>query len=39
VVVDRGSLRLEGVGFTFAPQIGDLQLNGPVTTRTTGEHR
>jgi hypothetical protein len=39
VVVYRGNLRLEGVGFTFEPQLGDLQLGGPVKTESTGAHR
>lgn len=39
VVVERGNLTLQGVGFTFEPQIGDLQLGGPVTTRSRAEGR
>ncbi len=39
VVVERGNLVLHGVGFTFEPQVGDLQLGGPVTTETTGARR
>lgn len=39
VVVERGDLRLEGVGFTFDPQVGDLEVGGPVTTRSSGEAR
>lgn len=39
VVVERGNLVLHGVGFTFEPQVGDLQLGGPVTTESTGAHR
>jgi lipopolysaccharide export system protein LptC len=39
VTVDRGSTRLEGVGFTFDPQAGELALGGPVTTRSEGEKR
>ncbi len=39
VVVYRGNLRLEGVGFTFAPQLGDLQLGGPVRTESAGASR
>ena len=36
VVVERGPLRLSGVGFTFDPETGELLLNGPVTTRVPG---
>lgn len=36
VVVERGPLRLSGVGFSFDPQTGELQLNGPVTTQAPG---
>ncbi len=39
VVVERGNLTLQGVGFTFEPQLGDLQLGGPVTTRSRAEGR
>ncbi len=39
VVVTRGSLRFEGVGFTFEPQLGDLQLGGPVRTESAGAPR
>ena len=39
VVVERGSLRLEGVGFRFDPDQGELQLEGPVTTRSHEERR
>lgn len=39
VVVERGNLVLHGVGFTFEPQVGDLQLGGPVTTEAAGAHR
>ncbi len=39
VTVERGSLVLHGVGFTFDPQLGELQLGGPVSTETTGAHR
>jgi len=33
VTVVRGGARLEGVGFTFDPRTGDLQVGGPVETR------
>jgi hypothetical protein len=36
VVVERGALRLSGVGFAFDPRTGELQLGGPVTTRSPG---
>jgi hypothetical protein len=39
VVVERGNLRLDGIGFTFDPQSGDLQLGGPVRTESTGAPR
>jgi hypothetical protein len=39
VVIERGNLRLNGIGFTFDPQTGELQLGGPVTTRSTGARR
>lgn len=39
VVVERGNLRLQGKGFTYEPQVGDLELGAPVTTRSTGEGR
>jgi len=39
VTVERGDLRLEGVGFTFDPLAGDLQLGGPVRTRSAGAPR
>ncbi len=39
VVVERGNLRLDGIGFTFDPQLGDLQLGGPVKTESTGASR
>lgn len=39
VVVERGNLRLDGVGFTYEPQLGDLQLGGPVKTESGGAPR
>ncbi len=39
VAVERLNVRLDGTGFTFDPQVGDLQLGGPVTTRTAAEGR
>lgn len=36
VVMERGNVRFEGVGFTLEPQLGDLQLGGPVRTVSTG---
>lgn len=32
VSVERGDLRLDGVGFTFDPRTGDLEIGGPVRT-------
>jgi lipopolysaccharide export system protein LptC len=32
VELERGALRLSGVGFTLDPRTGELQLGGPVTT-------
>jgi hypothetical protein len=39
VTVERGNLRIDGVGFTFEPQVGDLQLGGPVKTESGGASR
>ena len=39
VVVERGSLTLEGVGFSFDPERGELELEGPVTTRSAEGRR
>jgi hypothetical protein len=39
VVVERGNMRADGVGFTFVPQTGDLQMGGPVTTKSGGASR
>lgn len=33
VTVERGGLRLEGVGFTFDPRTGELAIGGPVRTQ------
>jgi lipopolysaccharide export system protein LptC len=35
VIVERGNTRADGVGFTFEPETGELQLGGPVTTRSS----
>ena len=39
VTLERGDLRLEGVGFTFDPRTGDLQIGGPVRTEAREEAR
>ena len=39
VVVERGSLTLHGVGFNFDPERGELELEGPVTTRSAEGRR
>lgn len=39
VTVERGDLRLDGVGFTFDPRTGDLQIGGPVQTQAREEPR
>ena len=36
VVVERGALHLSGVGFSFDPASGELQLGGPVATHAAG---
>ncbi len=36
MVVERGALRLSGVGFSFDPVSGELQLGGPVATQAPG---
>lgn len=36
VTVERQGARLEGVGFTFDPKTGELQIGGPVKTTATG---
>lgn len=33
VTVERGNVRLEGVGFRFDPRTGDLEIGGPVRTQ------
>jgi lipopolysaccharide export system protein LptC len=39
VTVERGDLRLEGVGFTFDPRSGELEIGGPVRTQARGGGR
>lgn len=39
VVVERPGARLEGVGFTFDPRSGELEIDGPVKTRAAGGAR
>jgi lipopolysaccharide export system protein LptC len=37
VTVERGAMRLEGVGFTFDPRTGELRIGGPIRTTAEGE--
>ncbi len=39
VTVERQGARLEGVGFTFDPRSGELQIDGPVQTTAPGRPR
>ncbi len=39
VAVERQGARLDGVGFTFDPKTGELQIGGPVKTTASGAKR